>query len=88
MLNLSCNDSDLFGDVVVTVDDVTHWLDAVPHLQHCANHRRLYYAKHWDLLNKIKESKRAGLFDSVISDFLQSDEPCDVASLYATQYAQ
>lgn len=60
---------DLFGDVVVTLDDVELWLDAVPQIPRNSP-RRNYYVKNWDVSNKIKAAKLAGIFDSIISSHL------------------
>lgn len=68
MKSESCADVDLFGDVIVTVDDVEKWLDAVPHLARYQVREREYYAKNWDVSNKIKLSKLEGLFDLLIAE--------------------
>ena len=57
-----CSDSDLFGDVIVTLDDVELWLNEVPkNLSHLSN-SRLLYAKNYDVANKIKRAKLNGTF--------------------------
>lgn len=53
---------DLFGDVVVTIEDVEMWLDAVPKIPRTSPLRREYYAKNWDVVNKIKAYKLSGEF--------------------------
>lgn len=53
---------DLFGDVAVTTDDVEFWLDVVPKIPRTSPRRREYYAKAWDVVNKIKHSKLSGEF--------------------------
>ncbi len=63
-----CYDQDLFGDVIVTLDDVNLWLDTVPHLSGYSNSRRNYYATNNDVANKIKLSKYNGSFEKLIKD--------------------
>ena len=64
---------DLFGDVVITLDDVEMWLDAVPKLPRDSP-RRNYYAKNWDVANKIKSFKLAGRFEEIINKHLSDLE--------------
>lgn len=48
-----CIDKDLFGDVIITFDDVELWLGEIPkHLSNSPN-ARLRYAKEYDV-SKIK----------------------------------
>jgi hypothetical protein len=57
-----CYHSDLFGDVIVTLDDVELWLDVVPrHLSNSPN-SRIRYAKNYDVASKIKAAKINGNF--------------------------
>lgn len=53
-----CLDLDLFGDVVVTYDDVNLWLSTVPRLddQHRVDHVS-DYIKNYDVIAKIKRAK-------------------------------
>lgn len=67
-----CYHSDMFGDVIVTLDDVNIWLDSVPELKHATQTRRNYYAENHDIANKIKLSKLNGSFEILIND-LQTD---------------
>src|SRR5687767_6941381 len=58
-----CNDYDLFGDVIVTLDDVELWRDKVPkHLSNSPN-ARIRYAKDYDIARKIKAAKINGTFE-------------------------
>lgn len=59
-----CPDSDLFGDVIVTADDVDLWLDSVPKLSPTSP-RRENYIRQWDVVNKIKAAKLGGWFDEL-----------------------
>lgn len=67
-----CYYSDMFGDVIVTLNDVNIWLDSVPELKHATQTRRNYYAKNNDIANKIKLSKLNGSFEKLIKD-LETD---------------
>lgn len=64
-----CVYSDLFGDVIVTVNDVNLWLDIVPNLRGASNSRRNYYAKYNDVASKIKLSKLDGSFEKLITQY-------------------
>jgi len=61
-----CYDLDMFGEVIVTLDDVNLWLDTIPQISMCSNQRRNYYAQFNDVANKIKLSKLDGSFDLLI----------------------
>lgn len=81
---------DLFGDVVVTLDDVELWLDAVPQIPRNSP-RRNYYAKNWDVANKIKLAKRDGSFEKFINDHIstlaaQNNGQSNLADLYAPRF--
>ena len=67
-----CYHSDMFGDIIVTLDDVNIWLDSVPELKHATQTRRNYYAENHDIANKIKLSKLDGSFEMLIKD-LETD---------------
>ncbi len=64
-ISLSPAPFDLFGDVVVTLDDCELWLDCVPRMQGCTAKRRAYYFKYWDVVNKIKRAKIEGYFSEL-----------------------
>lgn len=58
-----CQDLDLFGEVVVTLDDVEYWLRCVPRLDDDTRQNHVSdYINGWDVINKIKRSKLAGEF--------------------------
>lgn len=63
-----CYHSDMFGDVIVTLDDVNLWLDSIPDMCGSTQTRRNYYAVHNDIANKIKLSKLNGSFEKLIND--------------------
>lgn len=54
---------DLFGDVVVTRDDIELWLTVVARLDPDSP-RAEYYVRAWDVVGKIKRAKLAGTFDA------------------------
>ncbi len=60
-----CSDSDLFGDVVVTLDDVDFWLDEVPKIPRTSPRRREWYFQNYNVVNKIKTAKRSGHFQEL-----------------------
>ena len=50
---------DLFGDVIVTFDEIDYWCDMVTHgkfARHCRNFDN--YVRNYDVINKIKRVKR------------------------------
>lgn len=58
---------DLFGEVVVTHDDVIAWCKAVPKIEP-TSWRFNWYVKNWDVVNKIRWHKRKGLFEQAINN--------------------
>ena len=52
---------DLFGEVIVTCDDVEHWLDTVPAVT-LQGFRRANYSRYWDVPGKVRAMILAGLF--------------------------
>jgi len=68
-----CYDSDLFGDIIVTVNEVNIWLDATANLRGRTQTSRNYYAENYDVANKIKLSKLDGSFYKVINEYEQSN---------------
>lgn len=57
-----CVDSDLLGDVVVTLDDVDLWLDVIPKLPRNSTRRRESYIRDYAVVEKIKAFKLDGRF--------------------------
>nr|WP_294840376.1 hypothetical protein [uncultured Methylotenera sp.] len=47
-----CHHSDLFGDVIVTVDEVNIWLDATANIHNSTLASRNYHVKHCDTANQ------------------------------------
>lgn len=53
-----CLDSDLFGDVVVTLHDVEIWLRNFPRYENGVRLSQVQdYIKNYDVINKIKRAK-------------------------------
>jgi hypothetical protein len=83
-----CKDTDLFGDVIVTLDDVELWLDMIPrHLSNSPN-ARIRYAKNYDIANKIKVAKIDNSFYDLAADKEYLSTPEHSAKyLYHPDYA-
>jgi hypothetical protein len=59
---------DLFGDVIVTADDITAWVTAVAPA-FCSSERALaLYIRQWDVPEKGRRAKLGGYFDSTIEN--------------------
>lgn len=56
--------TDLFGEVVVTLEDVRLWLASVPRIDPDSP-RALRYALSWNVPAKIRAAKLAGWFDQL-----------------------
>lgn len=69
---------DLFGDIVVTLDDVLSWMLAVPGIPPTSP-RFAYYARFYNVIEKIKAAKAAGTFDRIVEP---TDEPETNLRLY------
>jgi len=83
-----CKDLDLFGEVIITIEDVELWLDAVPHIFRDQTRQREYYAQNWNVTNKIKLSKLDGSFEKLITErTLDRRQHATVANLLGTRYA-
>lgn len=57
---------DLFGEVIVTEDDVQAWVEAVAPA--FASNQRSFalYVRCWSVVDKIRVAKRTGTFDTTI----------------------
>lgn len=56
---------DMFGGVIVTLDEVELWLTRVAKLPPDSP-RRAYYVECWDVPGKIKAAKLAGTFNRLM----------------------
>ena len=53
---------DLFHDISVTKDEIEEWIKReAPHISD-TGYRRDYYAKYWNVADKIKKAKKEGNF--------------------------
>lgn len=59
-------DRDLFGDVIVTHQDVRAWLLAVPKMDP-DSYRAPHYVRGYDVTGKIARAKLAGTFEATIT---------------------
>lgn len=59
---------DLFGQVVVSYDDLDRWVSALAPGFSTNDHRRAYYIKHWNVADKVARAKLAGTFDATIEN--------------------
>lgn len=57
---------DLFGDVVVTFDDLAAWVAAVAPGYAGSATRSAYYIERWNVAEKVRRAKLNGTFDSTI----------------------
>lgn len=69
-----CVDSDLFGEVIVTYDDVELWLRAIPrHVDGQRENQVQDYVENYNVVNKIREAKLNNSFYS-LNDNLPLDK--------------
>jgi hypothetical protein len=52
---------DLFGEIVVSLNDVSYWLRTVPRIEPDSP-RAAYYTEHWNVIGKIRAAKESGNF--------------------------
>lgn len=57
---------DLFGDVIVTLDDLHLWVSAVAPGFASSAIRLDYYIRHWNVADKVRRAKLGGYFESTI----------------------
>ncbi len=57
---------DLFGEVIVTHDDVAAWLMNVPRINPYGRRARFYVAQ-YAVVEKITRAKLAGTFDAIVT---------------------
>lgn len=69
-----CRDLDLFGEVVVTLQDVEKWLRCVPHFGNDSRTQAVSdYIRAYDVVNKIKREKLTGAFYSLNDGFFHDN---------------
>lgn len=59
---------DLFGQVVVTYDDLALWVSALAPGFAGTDTRRAYYIRCWDVAEKVRRAKLDGTFDATIEN--------------------
>ena len=64
---------DLFGEVVITQQDISLWLLHVPRI-HPDSPRAVHYVRSWDVAGKVREAKLAGRFESLTTPRLLEPE--------------
>ncbi len=52
---------DLFGEIPVTWDEVEEWVDRIQAISPTP-WRRDWYIKNWNVIDKIRAAKHAGIF--------------------------
>lgn len=57
---------DLFGEIIVTHDDVREWVAAVPRLDPDSERGRAY-ARDWDVPEKVRQAKARGDFEQLVN---------------------
>ena len=58
---------DLFGEIVVTVDDVAQWVAALAPAYMSSERAFERYVRLWDVAGKVRAAKLAGTFESTIA---------------------
>lgn len=59
---------DLFGEVIVTADDIAQWVCAVAPA-FCSSERAFeHYVRCWHVADKVRAAKLAGTFDATIEN--------------------
>ena len=59
---------DLFGEIVITYDDIDAWVAAVAPGFFVNAERRAWYVRAWNVPEKIAHAKRMGTFDATIEN--------------------
>lgn len=59
---------DLFGEYVVTIDDVLWWLEKIPVHLSSSPKRRAIYAADYNIIGKIAAAKASGSFNYLIHE--------------------
>lgn len=59
---------DLFGDVVVTHDDLCLWVSALAPGFAGNTQRMAYYIERWNVADKVRRAKLSGTFETTIEN--------------------
>ncbi len=57
---------DLFGEIVVTTDDIAQWVAALAPAYMSSDRAFERYVRLWDVAGKVRRAKAAGTFESTI----------------------
>jgi hypothetical protein len=63
---------DLFGEVVVTHDDLYAWVEAVAPAYTSSTRSFEYYVRGWSVVEKVQRAKLDGTYESTIETARQS----------------
>jgi len=59
---MQTDNNDLVDEISVTKQEIEEWIDReAPHISNLRS-RRKYYAKYWNVADKIKQAKKDGNF--------------------------
>ncbi|HCA27963.1 MAG TPA: hypothetical protein DEP05_10080 [Betaproteobacteria bacterium] len=58
---------DLFGEVIITRDDIETWIDIIPKIPASSTMRRNWYKRCWDVADKVRQAKINGTWDDIIN---------------------
>ena len=66
---------DLFGEVIITHQDVRLWLQTVPKINPDGP-RAVHYVKDYDVTGKITQAKLKGVFEAITApSLIEADSP-------------
>ncbi|WP_431825298.1 hypothetical protein [Burkholderia sp. F1] len=58
---------DLFGEVIVTQDEIVSWVAALAPAYMATEHSFARYVRLWDVAGKVRAAKLAGTFESTVA---------------------
>lgn len=59
---------DLFGEIIVTADDIYDWVAAVAPAFMSSDRAFLHYVAAWNVADKVRRAKAEGTFDATIEE--------------------
>lgn len=59
---------DLFGEIVITNDDIDAWVSAMAPGFFIDERRRAWYVRAWNVPEKVRHAKLSGTFDTTIEN--------------------
>lgn len=64
---------DLFGEVIITKNDVLMWVSVVTRGRYTLRSKRFdWYVQEWDVVGKVRRFKLAGLFADIEQQYLMT----------------